>query len=390
MRIVHVTQHFIPSLGYQEYYLAREQIRAGHEVHVVTSNVMWSAGPYSALAAGGAARVTGSGYALEFGIPTWRLPVKWGLKGRPILEALGETVGSLRPDVVHAHSYLTPSTFIVAALRRRRVFRFVVDEHQLPYQARRGAFHVYQRRATAALARRFVMPHVDEFVAVASGARDWLVGEYGVPRARVRLIPLGADVELFRPDAEAGSGFRRSLHIENDVKVVAYTGKIAKHKRIDLVVKALSGVSKVIFVVVGHGDRATVNALQTLAEELGVRVHITGPVAHAALPGVLNGSDLCVWPADCTISHLEAAACGKPIIIPDEKGIADRVQEGNGFAVRTGDVAGLQAALVALLRDDEKRIRMGEIGRWVVVNRYSWGRIAREFDCAYVGGSVLV
>jgi len=37
VRILHVTQYFLPWLGYQEYYLAREQARAGHEVMVLTS-----------------------------------------------------------------------------------------------------------------------------------------------------------------------------------------------------------------------------------------------------------------------------------------------------------------------------------------------------------------
>ena len=48
-------------------------------------------------------------------------------------------------------------------------------------------------------------------------------------------------------------------------------------------------------------------------------------VPPAELAGYFNAADVCAWPADCTISHLEAAACGLPIVIPADPGIAVRV-----------------------------------------------------------------
>ena len=38
MKIVHLTSYFQPQLGYQEYFLAREHIKLGHDVWVVTSD----------------------------------------------------------------------------------------------------------------------------------------------------------------------------------------------------------------------------------------------------------------------------------------------------------------------------------------------------------------
>ena len=38
MKIVHVCDYIQPQLGYQEYYLAKEHAKMGHEVTVITSD----------------------------------------------------------------------------------------------------------------------------------------------------------------------------------------------------------------------------------------------------------------------------------------------------------------------------------------------------------------
>ena len=39
MKILHIINYFQPQLGYQEYFLAKEQVKMGHKVYVVTSNL---------------------------------------------------------------------------------------------------------------------------------------------------------------------------------------------------------------------------------------------------------------------------------------------------------------------------------------------------------------
>ena len=36
MKIVHLIGYFQPEFGYKEYYIARNQLKAGHEVHLIT------------------------------------------------------------------------------------------------------------------------------------------------------------------------------------------------------------------------------------------------------------------------------------------------------------------------------------------------------------------
>ena len=41
MKILHVLGYYQPEFGYKEYFLAREQVKAGHEVYIVASDVIY-------------------------------------------------------------------------------------------------------------------------------------------------------------------------------------------------------------------------------------------------------------------------------------------------------------------------------------------------------------
>jgi glycosyltransferase involved in cell wall biosynthesis len=388
MRIVHVASWFMPWLGYQEYYLARMQLRQGHDVTVVSSNLRWPGGYYRALREPGESSVLPTGNAVELGIPTIRLPVLLHLFGRPVMKGVGRTLRDLRPDVVHAHTCLMPSTFQAALAKRKVGFRLVVDEHQLPHQAVPGRAHAVLRRTMAVVARRFLYPRIDSMVAIADGTREWLLREYRFPADRTYTIYLGADAELFSPDASAGLALRKALGIGEHERVVVSSGKVAAHKRIDLLVRAVAGLPPALsatLVLVGPAEAEILEQLTSLTQRLGVRLISRPAVSTQELARFFNAADVCAWPSDCSISHLEAAACGKPIVIPAEPSIADRLSGGNGIGVAVGDVRALTSALESLLADRDLAGRMGLAGRQLIQARYSWEAVAAQFERLYLG-----
>jgi glycosyltransferase involved in cell wall biosynthesis len=368
-------------------------MRMGHDVCVLASNLRWPLGPYAALKRNTESREMKLGRAVEGGVPSVRLRVMAAPLGRLVLSGLERELLRFRPDVVHAHGYLLPTTLAVAfarahtALLGRQTFRILVDEHQLPYQAVPGRLHRLERRALARLARVLLLPFVDELVAVAEGARQWLIEEYLCPPDRIEFIPLGADTDVFRPDEALRARMRVELKIGVHEALVLSTGKIAPHKRLDLLVQAAGAIPperRPTLLFVGSSVAATRQLLTQLAASLDVKLRVLDAVAPGLLPGYFNAADLCVWPADCTISHLEAASCGRAIIIPAEQGIKDRIEQGNGIAVATGDVPALVSAIDGLLLNPSKRIALGEQGRRAVLERYSWRSIALRFENLYL------
>src|SRR3990172_5058761 len=104
MKIVHLADYFQPALGYQEAALAREQLRLGHQVTVVTSDRYAPFPDYdTTLRPVLGERVQGIGEREEEGIPVIRLPISLESSFRCSLKGLFPTLERLKPDVVHAH-----------------------------------------------------------------------------------------------------------------------------------------------------------------------------------------------------------------------------------------------------------------------------------------------
>ena len=101
---------------------------------------------------------------------------------------------------------------------------------------------------------------VDVFVAVTKRAKDALLLE-GVPEDKIVVIPMGIDINRFKPDEETRKRIRRDLGIAEEEKVILFTGRMVWEKGIyDLVHAArlimLDKSSKNLplrFVVVGRG-----------------------------------------------------------------------------------------------------------------------------------------
>ena len=81
---------------------------------------------------------------------------------------------------------------------------------------------------------------------------------------------------------------------------------------------------------------------------------------------------------------VEALSCGVPAVSFDCKcGPSDIVQNGeSGFIVSDGDINGLAAALIKLMKDDELRKRMGENAK-KVVERYSEEKVMNKWVNLY-------
>ena len=84
------------------------------------------------------------------------------------------------------------------------------------------------------------------------------------------------------------------------------------------------------------------------------------------------------------LSVLEAMASGTPVVASRLGGIPEVVVDGEtGFLVEPGDVAGLRDRVGRVLGDPRLARRLGENGRELAVDRFSWTACARRCAAAY-------
>ena len=296
-----------------------------------------------------------------------------------------------RPDVVHAHFWMSGLAATTAA--KRFGLPVLQTFHALGTVKRRQQGD----RDTSPLQRiaieRRLSRTVDRVIATCRDEVDELVA-MGMPRPRAAIIPCGVDTGLFRPLTACPSEKRRLLVI----------GRLVERKGIGNVIEALASLPGTELLIAGGPAREFLHAdpevarLRRLADRHSVadRTHFLGSVDREAVPGLMAAVDVVVaapWYEPFGIVPVEAMACGRPVVGTAVGGLLDTVVPGHtGELVPPRRPDLLAPVLRDLLADEPRRRAYGRAGRERALAVYRQQRVAESTERAYascVGGRDL-
>jgi len=172
-----------------------------------------------------------------------------------------------------------------------------------------------------------------------------------VPAGRLHCIPCGVDpapADLARPAQEATGPLR-----------FGYTGQLAEHKGVHLLVQAFRSLPPlgrpVELHIHGSGLPGVESALRRLAAG-DRRIHFHGRYDFADRWRILAGIDVSVipsvWYESLGIVTLEAIAAGVPVIVAKTGGLHEAVTEGvQGLFVQPGSVDSLRDQMRRIAED---------------------------------------
>jgi len=208
---------------------------------------------------------------------------------------------------------------------------------------------------------------------------------------KVVVIPNGINIEDF-DIPYSKEECREKLAFLPSEKILLYVGNLEPRKGPDILIKAMPRILKNVYdtklVIVGDGVMR--NELNNLAEKLKIseRVKFTGFVHKSEKVLYYKSADVLVLPSLYEvfgIVNLEAMACNVPIVASKIGGIPDVVKDGeNGLLVPPRDSEALADAIIYLLKNKDIRERMGENGRKLVEEKYTWKKVAEETDKLYL------
>jgi glycosyltransferase involved in cell wall biosynthesis len=250
-----------------------------------------------------------------------------------------------------------------------------------------------QRVVAESITRR-CFGQASKIVVVSKAVGERLLSYWGVPAEKIEVVPLGADVELFRPAADA-QGVRAELGLV-DEPIVMFTGSFQPWHGVGKLIQAFAEVVLEIpearLVLVGDGQ--TRAALEAQVAEMGLadRVIFTGGVPYERVPKLLGIADVAVAPYPELRSELwfsplklfEYMAASRAIVASNVGQIAEVIEDGySGLLVKPGKVQDLGLAVIKLLRGQDLRTRLGQNARREALQKYSWRCHAERLEEIY-------
>jgi glycosyltransferase involved in cell wall biosynthesis len=235
-------------------------------------------------------------------------------------------------------------------------------------------------------AERYAMRRADGWVAFGRSVYDAMMTRPPYRRPPGRIIPLGVDMETFRPDADRRRRTRRDLGwTEDGALVVGFLGRFVPEKGVRLLMSCLDALPvpwRALFVGGGPLERE----LRQWADCYRAQAKIVTGVPHESVPAMLNAMDVLCAPSQ-TISAwreqfgrmlIEAFACGVPVIGSDSGEIPHVIADA-GIVAGEADHAAWKSELIRLLEDRGLRTELAARGLDRARTRYAWPVVARQY-----------
>ncbi|HET9137866.1 D-inositol-3-phosphate glycosyltransferase [Actinophytocola sp.] len=269
-------------------------------------------------------------------------------------------------DLVHSHYWLSGQVGWLA--RERWGVPLVHTAHTLAKvkNAALAAGDTPEPR-TRVIGEQQVVDEADRLVANTPVEAADLVRLYDAAPDRVRAVPPGVDLELFRPGDRAAA--RAALGLPGDAVVLAFVGRIQPLKAPDVLLRAAAELlrrgavprERLVVLVAGGPSGTGLDApaaLRDLAAELGIAelTRFLPPQPARALAGVYRAADVVAVPShneSFGLVALEAQACGTPVVAAAVGGLRVAVADGRSGLLVTGhEPAAWAHALETVLRPE--------------------------------------
>jgi glycosyltransferase involved in cell wall biosynthesis len=278
-------------------------------------------------------------------------------------------------SLIHAHDYQAFPAVIsaLAKSQNRRPFVFTPHFHPIAGSWFRSFLKPIYNRSFG----RLVFGEADAAIAVSIYEKAFLEKVFKT-KGKVSYIPNGFETETFR---------QLDRPSRTCDKIVIYVGRLEKHKRVDLLIRAFRRVVKRVpdaqMLVIGDG--AYRNGLLRLVGRLKLENHVRflGFVPRMKLLELYAKASLFVMPSRYeafSISLVEAMASGLPVIATRVGGMTELIESAKcGFLIDDPpNECALAVPILSILEDAYTSRMMGLQGRNYAFSHFSWDRTARD------------
>lgn len=211
-----------------------------------------------------------------------------------------------------------------------------------------------------------------------------------LPDSKYTVIYNGIDEKKFSRSKCPGS-LKSELKVDETNFIIGTVARLHPVKDLPTLIRAISSVLEtrrnVLLVIAGEGRE--MKKLKALCEELDVADKVCFLGKRLDIPYILSSFDLFV---SSSVSEgfantvLEAMSMELPVITTDIPACREMVNHSvNGILIPLKDHRKLSRAILDVIDDPEKRIKIGKKGREAVCKKFSQDHMVKNLERLYLG-----
>lgn len=296
---------------------------------------------------------------------------------------VNEYLMEYKPDVVHAHDWLTFEAGVLA--KKNYGIPLIAHVHATEYD-RSGmnggnpVVHAIEREG---------LMMADKIIAVSQATKDLIVKKYEIPADKIDVVYNSLDEDFLKSAYTYDNDDYRYLEAMKQLgyTVVSTVGRFTIQKGLSNLMKAaaraISKNPKLLFVFAGDGEQR--EELVEMSAKYGISKNVifTGFVRGKQLRDIYQVSDIFVMSSISEpfgLTALEAAHHGDVLILTKQSGVAEVIRSSMEYDF--WDVEKLADEIIAISKSPALRNTLKE-GVAREYNKFSWSDVAEKVKNVY-------
>lgn len=230
----------------------------------------------------------------------------------------------------------------------------------------------------------------DRVICCSMAVERWVLEKENLHPEKVLTLHNGIDLQHFKRGLTPFGGIRREFGIPENAQVVGTVANFASEKGYPILLEAaqtcLKEKENLWFLCVGSGPLE--KGIKERAKQIPGHERIVFTGSRRDIPDLLEAMDVFVLASvieGFPNVLLEAMAMAKPVVASEVGGIPELVESGvNGILILPRDKKALAEAILALLEDSEKRVRLATNAQEKIKREFTLDRMLDQYEALYL------